>query len=171
MVRFVFMLDPGDVVITTVNSRWRRVSVRWALAVSILTSTAVTAALLPAGLSWVTPQVTGMYAAAFLGSQACLFRYTWLALHDFHPRWAVVHVQGRWRGRRVRLRLDLDAASSTYRARRLLRPARPWHPESKITGLRVNAFGRGDIIAIGTETITFEQANRNLAARMARHAA
>jgi hypothetical protein len=168
-VRFVFVLDPEDVLVKTVNKRWRKIAMRWLVLLFFLTSTATWCAIIAPEPGRVpAPAATG-YGVISSFTFVMLARYTWMALNDFHPRWAIVHVEGRWTGRRVPLRLDLDAAPNTYRATSWLRPRQPWQPAGKITAIRVNAFSTGDIITVGGETFSFEDARRNLAARHMRN--
>lgn len=166
-VRFVFVLDPGDVIVRTVNQRWRKIALRWLLLLFTLNCAAPWCLVIPP--SWVPAPAAIGYGVATSFTFVMLARYMWMALHDFHPRWAVVHIEGRWTGRRIWLRLDLDAAPNTYRATEWIRPRQPWQPAGKITAIRVNAFSTGDIIAIGAETFTFEETWRNRAARQMRN--
>lgn len=102
----------------------------------------------------------------FSAVSAVQIRLSWLALHDRHPRWAKVQIDGRWPTRRVIFKLDMDAPANTYRAYGWWRRWRRWKPTGMITWVDLNALSPGDILAFGPVTISYEQARTNFIKQM-----
>lgn len=93
-----------------------------------------------------------MFAAAVMGVAAGLgVRSTQVRT----PRYALVRVAGQRRAVRLRLRLDLDLPSNTYRG---YRRGQPWTPPGRIAEVRVNDLVPGQGLAFGEIVVSYEQA-------------